>query len=150
MKETWSNIWKSKEFRIKLFATIIILAVVLFLLTSFLQFNETRRGTTINDPILNLFSPIDVTWITFSLIYAALIIGLVHLSTNPENLLIAFQAYIIMILFRIAAMYSLPLEPPSSMIALKDPFVEFFGSGNVLTKDLFFSGHTSTLFLLFL
>jgi membrane-associated phospholipid phosphatase len=36
------------------------------------------------------------------------------------------------------------------MILLNDPFVQFFGSGDVLTKDLFFSGHTATLFLLFL
>ena len=48
------------------------------------------------------------------------------------------------------AMYSLPFNPPSHMIPLNDPFVQFFGSGKLLTKDLFFSGHTATLFLLFL
>jgi hypothetical protein len=37
------------------------------------------------------------------------------------------------------------------MIALRDPFVDFVvGDGSVLTRDLFFSGHTSTMFLLFL
>jgi membrane-associated phospholipid phosphatase len=48
------------------------------------------------------------------------------------------------------AMYSLPFDPPSSMIPLKDPFVQLFGTGKLLTRDLFFSGHTATLFLLFL
>ena len=47
-------------------------------------------------------------------------------------------------------MYLLPLEPPVKMIILNDPFVEFFGTGQTLTKDLFFSGHTATLFILFL
>jgi membrane-associated phospholipid phosphatase len=47
-------------------------------------------------------------------------------------------------------MYTLPLEAPLTMIALKDPFIEFFGNGQTLTKDLFFSGHTATSFLLFL
>ena len=43
-----------------------------------------------------------------------------------------------------------PFEAPEKLIVLKDPFVEMFGSGESLTKDLFFSGHTATLFLLFL
>jgi membrane-associated phospholipid phosphatase len=36
------------------------------------------------------------------------------------------------------------------MIALEDPFVEFFGGGKTLTKDLFFSGHTATSFIFYL
>ncbi len=55
-----------------------------------------------------------------------------------------------MVAVRILSMFLLPLEPPEKMILLKDPFVEFFGSGQTLTKDLFFSGHTATLLILFL
>jgi hypothetical protein len=47
-------------------------------------------------------------------------------------------------------MYLVALEPPAVTIPLEDPFVQIFGSGEVLMKDLFFSGHTSTLFLLYL
>jgi len=42
------------------------------------------------------------------------------------------------------------LNPPEKMIPLNDPVVEFFGTGQLLTKDLFFSGHTATIFLLYL
>ncbi len=38
----------------------------------------------------------------------------------------------------------------ANMIILNDPLVEFFGTGQTLTKDLFFSGHTATLLILFL
>jgi membrane-associated phospholipid phosphatase len=55
-----------------------------------------------------------------------------------------------MVAVRIVAMYLLPLEPPTTMIILNDPLVESFGTGQTLTKDLFFSGHTATLFILFL
>jgi membrane-associated phospholipid phosphatase len=48
------------------------------------------------------------------------------------------------------AMYSVPLEAPVTLIPLNDPFVQLFGTGQILEKDLFFSGHTATLFLLFL
>ncbi len=53
-----------------------------------------------------------------------------------------------MVALRIAAMWATPLEAPPGMIPLEDPVVRLFGPGRLLTKDLFFSGHTSTLFLL--
>jgi hypothetical protein len=63
----------------------------------------------------------------------------------------AIQGYAVMVVMRIAAMWLVPLEPPQGMISLKDPFVEVFGGmAATLNKDLFFSGHASTLFLLFL
>ena len=68
----------------------------------------------------------------------------------PEKLLLAFQVYTAVVVVRIIAMYLVPFEAPEKIIVLKDPFVEMFGSGESLTKDLFFSGHTATLFLLFL
>ena len=48
------------------------------------------------------------------------------------------------------AMYLTPLEPPIGTLNLQDPLVFIAGTGSVITKDLFFSGHTSMLFLLFL
>jgi len=62
----------------------------------------------------------------------------------------ALQAYGLMVLIRTIAMYLVPLEPPETLLLLNDPFVQLFGKGEILTKDLFFSGHTATLFLLFL
>jgi len=79
-----------------------------------------------------------------------LIIAIVSLINYPDRLLFALQLYSLMAIVRIIAMFLLPLNPPEQMIILKDPFVEFFGSGNTLTKDLFFSGHTATLFILYL
>ena len=102
------------------------------------------------DPVLSLFKPIDVTWLIFALIYISIVVAIATLSQNPQRLLFAVQLYTLMVAVRIVAMYLLPLEPPVSMIILKDPFVEFFGTGQTLTKDLFFSGHTATLFILFL
>jgi hypothetical protein len=55
-----------------------------------------------------------------------------------------------MVIFRTIAMYLTPLDAPGTLLVLDDPFVQLFGKGDVLTKDLFFSGHTGTLFLLFL
>jgi len=46
-------------------------------------------------------------------------------------------------------MYLVPLEPPTDIIPLRDPFVEgAFYDNKVLVKDLFFSGHTSNMVVL--
>lgn len=64
--------------------------------------------------------------------------------------MIALQTYGLMVLFRGIAMYLTPFAAPENILLLNDPFVQFFGEGDILTKDLFFSGHTGTLFLLVL
>ena len=69
---------------------------------------------------------------------------------DPQKLMIGLQSYGLMVIFRTIAMYLTPLDAPGTLLVLDDPFVQLFGKGDVLTKDLFFSGHTGTLFLLFL
>jgi len=130
--------------------TILLLVVVLFIFPNFLTFVEARDGVVLTDPILALFSPIDLTWLTFALIYISLITAIISLAGKPEILLLALQSYSLLVIFRILVMYSAPLDAPDGIIILNDPFVQFFGNGEILTKDLFFSGHTATLFLLFL
>ncbi len=130
--------------------TLVLLACVLFVLSHFLIFVESRNGVMLDDPLLNLFKPVNLTWLTFSLIYLSLVLAVADLAKEPERLMIAIQSYILMIAVRIAAMYVMPLDPPQNTIILSDPFVQLFGTGKALTKDLFFSGHTATVFLLYL
>ncbi len=146
----WKAFLKVKQNRTELILTLVLLVIVLTILANFLNYVETRNGVVLPDPILNLFNPIDLTWLTFALIYVSLIVGITTLFPEPEKLVFALQLYVFMVIIRIVAMYLLPLNPPAQMILLKDPFVELFGTGKTLTKDLFFSGHTATLFILFL
>jgi len=131
--------------------TLIALVAVLMTLKSFLSWNETRPGQVLSDPVLALFPPVDLTWLTFLLIYGGVIGGLILLAHDPERLLCAIQGYVLIIFLRIVTILLFPLEPPPSMIPLRDPIVQYFG-GMVSTpnKDLLFSGHTATMFLLYL
>jgi hypothetical protein len=146
----WRTAWQRPPFRVSFFVTIPFFVLMLVALAIFLQWVEHRSGAVVSDPVLAALAPRDLTWIIFGLIYGALAGGLLVLIREPGRLLLAFQSYALMVVFRIIAMYLLPLDPPAVTIPLQDPFVQLFGSGNVLMKDLFFSGHTSTLFLLFL
>jgi membrane-associated phospholipid phosphatase len=147
---SWKEFLKEKRNKTEVLITIIFLSAVLTALTNFLNYVEARKGVVLADPILNLFNPVDLTWLIFALIYVSLFVAIVTLSKNPKRLLFAVQVYTLMVAVRIVAMFLLPLNPPAKMIILNDPFVEYFGTGQTLTKDLFFSGHTATLFILFL
>jgi len=148
------RIWKifliRKHHKQELLITLLVLAALLLSFVKFLNYIELRAGETFSDPLLNIFPPIDLTWLIFALIYISLITAIITLARDPVNLLRALQAFIILDIFRIVTLYLMPLNPPPGMLPLNDPFVRMFGQGEILTKDLFFSGHTSTLFLLFL
>ncbi|HSR18838.1 MAG TPA: phosphatase PAP2-related protein [Ignavibacteriaceae bacterium] len=146
----WKQIFLNKRLSFEFLLSFIIQIIALLVLADFLKFVEQREGVVLNDPVLSLFSPLDLTWIIFGLIYGCLILALISFTKSPVTLTFAFQTYSILIFIRAAAMYAAPFNPPSGMIPLQDPFVEFFGTGMLLTKDLFFSGHTALLFLFFL
>ena len=146
----WKEYFSRPELKLEFFTTVILLAAVLFSLTHFLNFVEARAGTSLPDPILNLYNPVNLTWLIFGLIYISLLLAVIILVRQPVKLMFALQVYILTVVFRIASMYVMPLNPPVTMIPLNDPFVQFFATGHLLTKDLFFSGHTATLFILFL
>jgi hypothetical protein len=146
----WKKELSDKNFLVRSCITLFFLAVSLFILATFLPYNETRQGYPLKDPFLSLFHPVDVTWFTFALIYGGLIIAFISLCFRPEAFLLALQSYTIIALLRFTTIYFLPLNAPEAIIPLKDPFVEFFGGGQTLLRDLFFSGHTATMFLFYL
>jgi hypothetical protein len=150
LKSAWMTEFKKKYFRNMFIVTIFLLAISLFFLAKFLPYNEMRQGFSFNDPLLNSFTPIDVTWLTFGMIYIGLIIALTSLCFYPERMLMALQSYALIASLRLITIYFLPLNAPLGIIPLKDPFIEFFGGGNTLLRDLFFSGHTATMFLYYL
>lgn len=133
-------------FVFSLVATICMLS----LLAEFICKVEFRQGFSFNDPFLTKFKPIDVTWLVFVVLYLSVFWGIITLGNTPKLLSQALLAYTLILVFRMFSMYLLPLEPPQTIIPLKDPFIEYFGTKITLTKDLFFSGHTALMFLLFL
>jgi len=144
----WKDIISKKKS--ELILTITFLVVMLFILSKFLTFVEHRDGVVLPDPVLKLFNPVDVTWIIFGLLYTALISTVIYFFTKPELLLTAFQTYIVLTILRIIMMYLTPFNAPQDSIILDDPFVQAFRTSEIFTKDLFFSGHTAILFVLYL
>ena len=147
-KNNWKTSWSEKTFKFQLPVTIVLLFLALHFFAQLLVFIEQRQGVVINDPILNLFNPVRLDWIIFSLIYISILTGLLFLLKYPQYFLIAIQTYILMNLFRMISMYVIPLDPPLGTLDLNDPLIFVVGTGTPITRDLFFSGHTATMFLL--
>jgi hypothetical protein len=146
----WKNAWTLKRFRTELFSTLALFFGTLFLFSRFIKWIELREGVALNDPILAILNPVDLTWFTFAFIYSGIILSVIVNAVYPTRFLLGLQVYTLMVVVRAAAMYAIPLDPPVAMIPLEDPFVEIIGTGQTLTRDLFFSGHTATMVVLFL
>lgn len=149
-KQNWISYLSENNSWIELGLTLILLIATLIFFTHFINSIEARNGAILNDPILKLFKPVDLSGLIFSIIYISIITGLISFLTNPKKLMFAFQVYTLVVLVRILTLYLTPLNAPGNMIPLVDPIVKNLGTGRLLTKDLFFSGHTATMFFLFL
>jgi hypothetical protein len=150
IKAAWKAGVEDRTFRLEVALTVPGLVLTLAMMSNFLERVESRPGMDLADPLLAMFSPINATVPTFLILYVSLVIAVFFVLQDPRHLLIGTQAYIVLALLRCLAIYLTPLDHPANMILLKDPIIEFFGGGRPFTKDLFFSGHTSLMFLLYL
>lgn len=148
MKTAWQNYYSKKKQWVILISSVILLLITLFSFKHFLTFTENRIGFLFNDPVLNLFAPINISLITFTATYLSAIIGIGIAIRSPELFIKLMQGYTILIWLRMLCLYFVPLEPPVHIIPLHDIFLQSsFYSGRDNLKDLFFSGHTATMFL---
>src|ERR1035437_7945159 len=148
MRTNWRTYWSNKNNRTVFIFSFAIIVMVLFCFLRFLIFNENRKGVVFNDPILNLFSPIDLSIIIFTITYPMASFGVIAVLQKPELFVKVVQVYTILTLLRILTMYSVALEPPTAIIPLRDAILQStFYTGRENLKDLFFSGHVSILFV---
>lgn len=135
---------------LELAVSVAALAAVLALFARFVAGVEARPGVVLPDPVLARLAPRDLTWLVFAVLYGSIPVAVISLARRPRVLLLGVRAYALMVLLRVGAMALTPLDPPPGTIPLHDPLVQALGtSGHVLTRDLFFSGHTATMALLF-
>jgi len=131
-----------------LLLSLLALAIVLFAFLHFLTYNEARSGFPFNDPVLRALPPHNVSLLTFIITYSFCIFGIAMALQAPRIFILLVQAYTLMTLLRMLSLYFVPFDPPAGIIPLKDALLQSsFYSGRDNLRDLFFSGHTTTLFL---
>jgi len=142
----WKHAWHKKPFRIKLLITVPALIVVLYCFTILFDYIDQRPGTLLNDWVLNELPPYNVSVLIFIFIWSPVALAIARSVKNPDFFLLALCTYTILTFLRLISIYLVPLDPPKGLIPLVDPLGNFLYEGKFVTKDLFFSGHTSTMF----
>ena len=132
-------------------AGLVVLVTILSLLPLFFQAIERRHGVVLNDAVLRMLPPHNVSVALFIVIWSFTAYCLFRAAQTPQMFLTYLWSFIFLCALRILTITVVPLDPPAGLIGLVDPVSNFFyGSDKFVTKDLFFSGHTSSVFLLYL
>lgn len=147
----WRQALSNRNFVFSLILSLIgVTAFASVLPYYFINILLPKPGSPISDPVLNFFTPRDWSIEIFVGIYLATVLSLVFNSTKPYTILVGLQTYVIVNFMRLTSLYLFTLEAPDGIIPLSDPFLTKFAYGQaVFVKDLFFSGHISTLAILF-
>jgi hypothetical protein len=151
MKMTWNDVLKSTRGRWTLVFCFACILFNIFVLPLFYKnVIEPKYGMYLHDVFLNLFIPVNWSKLIFTIIYISVFQTLLSVARKPELILIGLTTYFAVNLLRMGTMYLLTLEPPADMIFLTDPISTKFYPDGTFAKDMFFSGHVSTMTLLVL
>lgn len=148
----WRNAWSNSKFRILTITGSIILLGILIAFPFFFAMIEQKQGQALNDRLLLLLPPVDVSIPTFIIIWSMTLLLWIRFVQDPSLFLTFLFCFIMLCFSRMITIMLVPLDPPAGLIPLKDPLSSIFygGTHKFIRKDLFYSGHTSIQFLMFL
>ena len=108
---------------------------------------EKRNGVTLHDPLLAAIPPYNVSWAIFSIIWGMGLLIFIRAIKTPAIYINYVWALIFITVVRMITISVVRLNPPIGIIVISDPLTNLFYGQKVVTKDLFFSGHTAILML---
>lgn len=147
---SWSDAFRDRSFRRKFLITTLALLISLAGLPFFFNIIEERPGRSLTDPLLDILPAIDVSWAIVSILWLMILLSLVRAIQSPRFTILVFLSYSFLYLSRYITISLVPLEPPQDLVMLYDPISNaFYGPKSFITKDLFYSGHTASQFILF-
>jgi hypothetical protein len=150
LKDNWTVTWNSRRKRYQMIIGTVIIAAIIYSLPFFFAHIQKREGVVLNDWLLAHIPPHDVSAYIFGLIGAMALLILTRAIKNPSIYITWCWTMIFVYIVRFVTLSLFALDPPSGMVPLIDPINSFFSGNTVITKDLFFSGHTATMVMIYL
>ena len=150
IKDTWTLTWNLRYKRLQMIIGTVIMLGIVITLPFFFGHIEKRNGAVLNDWLLASLPPHNVSVLIFALIWGMILLILIRTIKNPSIYITYCWTLIFVYIVRFVTLSTVALNPPVGMIALVDPLGSIFYANATITKDLFFSGHTTTMVLIFL
>jgi hypothetical protein len=147
IREAWGEAWKESSFRLSFLLAMLAFSVFPWKAATYFQWIQQREGIILNDFLLEFIPPKNVSYPIFSIIYCTVIYLIVRLLATPKTFVWFAWAFNLETIFRFVTIYLVALNPPVGIVDLHDPVATLFiyGENMLITKDLFFSGHTATM-----
>jgi hypothetical protein len=150
LQDNWRATWKSRYKRWQIIIGTAIIAVIIYILPIFFAYIQKRKGAVLNDWLLTRIPPHDVSVFIFGLIFSMALLIVIRTFNNPSIYITFCWTLIFVYIVRFITLSLVALDPPPGMVPLADPLNNAFYRNAAITKDLFFSGHTTTMVLIFL
>ncbi|WP_429379446.1 phosphatase PAP2-related protein [Mucilaginibacter sp. UYCu711] len=150
MRKEWKRAWAQRRIRLLLFIGLCLVIPILATLPLFFVQIEARKGIQLNDFLLSHLPTFNLSVYIFLVIWGTGGLFLLRSISDPKLFIKFTWSYLIVSIFRVGTIYLVPLDPPKNIHELADPLTGVFYGHMIINKDLFFSGHTSILFLIFL
>ena len=150
IKQAWTAALQSPNRRSKIISGSFVIAIILSLMPVFFTYIQKRQGVVLNDWVLANIPAYDVSLAIFAVIWGMALLILVRAFYNPDIYIQYIWTLIFVSLSRLITISLFALDPPIGLVNLVDPITSIFYGHVVVTRDLFYSGHTSTLVLIFL
>jgi len=150
LEDNWTSAWAQPLFRTKFIVVWLFIFPLLTIFHVFFAHIEKRDGMQLYDWLLDIIPSHNVSLPVFLFIWGAALLAIIRSIKSPYTLLVLLWSYLLVSLSRILCIWLVPLDAPANLIPLVDPLTNFFYGKQYVTKDLFFSGHTSSVFIIFL
>lgn len=146
MRLSWREAIQNKRYLLGLALSCLSLIILAFFMPYFFgQVIAGKPGSVLKDFVLEQLPPSDWSWTIFILVYSATALTLITNYKDPETMLLGLATYCGVTWLRMLTIYFFTLEPPQGIIFLVDPFLSLIVYPGAFAKDLFFSGHISSM-----
>jgi hypothetical protein len=149
LKQNWKATWASASQRSLMISGSAIVAMILSAMPFFFQHIEKRPGIQLHDFVLSRIPAQDVSIYIFLIIWGMAALTLFRAVQTPFIYVRYVWLYIIICLTRMLTITLVPLAAPAGLVELVDPLTNVFYGHAVVTKDLFYSGHTASLLTMY-